>query len=89
MPSASSPAMLQQLECVHVIVWMPRSRGKLCWDPCCSFVLNLVLPAVLPACTAANGEDGPSGSNQWERTASIIDFNFTRPNGTGETRLRV
>lgn len=33
---------------------------------------------------AGNGERGPEGTNQWERTASIIDFNFTRPTGSGE-----
>jgi hypothetical protein len=33
---------------------------------------------------AGSGESGPAGSNQWERTLSMIDFNLNRPNGTGE-----
>ena len=34
---------------------------------------------------AGTGESAPEGSTEWERISSIIDFNFTRPNGTGGT----
>jgi hypothetical protein len=38
-----------------------------------------------PTCLlSGNGERGPEGSNEWERITSIIDFNFSRPNSTGE-----
>ena len=33
---------------------------------------------------AGNGEVGPAGSSEWERICSVIDFQMTRPNGTGE-----
>ncbi|GAB4819794.1 hypothetical protein N2152v2_006840 [Parachlorella kessleri] len=34
------------------------------------------------------GERAPEGSNEWERISSIIDFNFTRPNGTDLSRFK-
>lgn len=35
-----------------------------------------------------NGEHGPEGATEWERTTSIIDFNLTRPNGTDLSRFK-
>jgi len=42
----------------------------------------------LPTCPiyalcAGNGEQSPSGSNEWERIVGWIDFNVQRPNGSG------
>lgn len=34
------------------------------------------------------GWQGASGSGEWERAISLIDFNFNRPSGTDLTRLR-
>ncbi len=31
---------------------------------------------------------GASGDNEWERAISLIDFNFTRPNGSDLSRQR-
>ena len=33
-------------------------------------------------------QQGASGDNEWERAISLIDFNFTRPNGSDLSRQR-
>jgi hypothetical protein len=65
--------------------WCTRISSS--WLAGCSLVLYTHSFPLLPF-HPDHGETGPEGSNVWERTISMIDFNMSRPSGADLSRFK-